>query len=109
MFVTDGGFALDAVVARPKTMPRDIQGEQSAKALTGHLALLNPTDVGLSELKTGAKTNTFVAPRIALNGNYISFLRRVAPGARLRVKGPTDPIVVTLAGKTVGVFMPLQQ
>jgi len=24
------------------------------------------------------------------------------------MKGPTDPIVVTLAGKTVGVFMPVK-
>jgi hypothetical protein len=110
VFVTDGGFALDVVVAKPKTMPRDIQGEQSSKALTGHLAMLNPTDVGLSELKPGAKTNTFVAPNgITLNGNYVSFLRRSAPGARLRMKGPTDPIVVMLDGTTVGVFMPLKQ
>jgi len=109
VFVTDGGFALDVVVAKPKTMPRDIQGDQSAKALTGHLALVNPTDVGLSELKPGAKTNTFVAPNgITLNGNYISFLRRSAPSVRLRTKGPTDPIVVTLAGKTIGVFMPIK-
>ena len=36
--------------------------------------------------------------------------RSAAIGARRRlaVKGPTDPIVVTLAGKTVGVFMPVK-
>jgi hypothetical protein len=109
VFVTDGGFALDVVVARPKTMPRDIQGDQSAKALAGHLALANPTDVGLSELQPGARTNTFVAPNgVTLNGNYISFLRRSAARARLRMKGPMDPIVVALDGRTVGVFMPLK-
>ena len=110
VFVTDGGFALDVDVAKPKTMPRDIQGEQSARTLTGHLAAINPVEVGLGELKPAATPNTFVAPSgITLNGNYISFLRRSAPSARLRMKGSTDPIVVTLAGKTVGVFMPLKQ
>ena len=109
VFVTDGGLALDAAVAKPKTMPPDIQGGQAATALTGRLALVNPTEVALSELKRGTQTNTFVAPGgITLNGNYVSFLRRSAPGARLRMKGPTDPIVVTLAGKTVGVFMPVK-
>jgi len=109
VFVTDGGLALDVTVAKPKTMPPDIQGGQSAKALTGHLALVNPTEVALSALKPGTQTNTLVAPGgITLNGNYVSFLRRSAPGARLRMKGPTDPIVVTLAGKTVGVFMPVK-
>ena len=108
-FVTDGGLALIVAVARPKTMPRDIQGPQAAKALAGHLALVNPTEVRLDELKPGAKPNTFVAANgIAVNGNYIAFLRRAAPRARLRVKGLVDPIVLTMDDKVIGVFMPLK-
>ena len=110
VFVTDGGFALEAALARPKTMPPEIQGPQGAQALAGHLALANPTDAGLAELKTGTRKNSFVAPNgLELNGNYIGFLRRVAPAARLKMKGPMDPIVVVLDGKVIGVFMPLRQ
>jgi hypothetical protein len=109
VFVTDGGLALDVVVARPKAMPRDIQGDQAAKALAGHLAIVNPTDVGLADLKPGTKQNEFVAPNGAtLNGNYVRFLRRAAPSARLRLKGPLDPTVVVLDGKVIGVFMPIK-
>jgi hypothetical protein len=109
IFVTDGGLALDVVVARPKAMPRDIQGDQAAKALAGHLALANPTEVGLADLRAGAKPNEFVAPNgTMLNGNYVRFLRRAAPGARLRLKGLLDPIVVVLDGKVIGVFMPIK-
>ena len=109
VFITDGGLALAVAVARPKTMPPDIQGEQAADTLARHLALVNPTDVGLGELKPGAKPNSFVAPNgISLNGNYIAFLRRTVPAARLRMNGPTDPIVIGVDGTVVGVFMPLR-
>jgi hypothetical protein len=109
VFVTDGGLALDVVVAKPKAMPPDIRGAQAAKALAGHLALVNPTDVGLSDLRPGAKQNEFVAPNgTTLNGNYVRFLRRAAPGARLRLKGLLDPVVVVLDGKVIGVFMPIK-
>jgi hypothetical protein len=109
IFVTDGGLALDVVVAKPKAMPPDIQGDQAAKALAGHVALVNPTDVGLADLTSGAKKNEFVAPNgSTLNGNYVSFLRRAAPTSRLRLKGLLDPIVVVLDGKVIGVFMPIK-
>jgi hypothetical protein len=108
-FVTDGGLALDATVAKPSRMPRDIQGEQAARALAGHLSVVNPTEVGLGDLKPGKKPNTFVAANgTALNGNYVSFLKRSTPRARLRLKGLVDPILVTLDGKAIGVFMPLK-
>ena len=52
-FVSDGGFAIDAKIAKPAAMP------------------------------------TKVLPRdIPLNGNYVMYLRSVAPQSRLRFKGP---------------------
>jgi hypothetical protein len=109
VFVTDGGFALDAAVARPKTMPPDIKGGVAAQALARHLALHNPTEVRLGDLKTGARPNTFIAPGgTIVNGNYVSFLRRAAPAATLRMKGPVDPVVIVLGGAPVGVFMPIK-
>jgi hypothetical protein len=62
-----------------------------------------------SRTVAGAKQNEFVAPNgTVLNGNYVRFLRRAVPGARLRLKGLLDPIVVVLDGKVIGVFMPIK-
>ena len=56
-----------------------------------------------------ADRRTFVTPSgTTPNGNYISFLRRVAPMARLRLKGLLDPVVVVLDGKTISVLMPVK-
>ena len=45
---------------------------------------------------------------IALNGNYVNFLRDILPArARLRTKGKTDPVVIVIDGEAVGIMMPL--
>jgi hypothetical protein len=105
IFVTDGGMAIDATVAKPATMPTTVL---SGKLLDGYIKAQGPDEMGLDGLRVGNSKNTFLGPHdIPVNGNYVAFLRRVAPRCRLRFKGPRDPIVVVLNGTAIGVLMPV--
>jgi hypothetical protein len=51
----------------------------------------------------------YVAPSgLWLNMDYIDYLRRVLPAARLRTKRDLDPVVIVLDGKPVGLVMALR-
>jgi hypothetical protein len=64
--------------------------------------------VALSALRTSGQKNTFLGPRdIPVNGNYVAFLRRVAPQSRLRFRGPMDPLVIVMSGQPIGLAMPV--
>jgi hypothetical protein len=105
MFVTDGGMAIDAKVAKPATMPTTVL---PGKLLDGYIKAQGPDEIGLDALRLGSLKNTFLGPHdIPINGNYVAFLRRVAPRCRLRFKGPRDPIVIVLNGTAIGVLMPV--
>ena len=111
-FVTDGGFAIDAAIAKPSTLPATVLTGKSVETLAGYLAAQYQSEIGFNDLKTGTLKNTFVAPSgVVLNGNYVNFLRRSVPGTRLRfrVKGDFDPIVVVLDGQPIGVLMPVRR
>jgi hypothetical protein len=106
-FVSDGGLAVEATIAKPATLPPRVLPETSSRALEGHLGRKNAKEIGLGDLKPAATKNTFVtADGIGLNGNYVAFLRRAAPKARLRTDGPRDPIVIVVDGRPVGALMP---
>jgi hypothetical protein len=109
-FVTDGGLSVDAKVAKPDTLPSTVLPAGSGKVLAGHFAAPYDKETGLSELQVGTFKNSFMTPDgIALNGNYVSFLRRILPPARtrLRTRGKTDPVVVVTDGQAVAIMMPL--
>jgi hypothetical protein len=109
-FVSDGGLAIDAEVAKPASLPSTIIPPESAKIVAGHMTAPFDKEIGLGELRPGSLKNSFVTPDgIGLNGNYITFLRDVLPAAktRLRTKGKRDPVVIVTDAKTVGVVMPM--
>ena len=111
-FVTDGGMAIDASVARPSTMPAAVLGPQSGVLLSRHFAAQFDDEVGFRDLGPGPFKNTFATPKgIAVNGNYVDYLRGLAPAhrLRLRVKGAMDPIVVLLDKKPIAVLMPVRR
>ncbi|MCA1586548.1 MAG: hypothetical protein LC791_17850 [Acidobacteria bacterium] len=109
-FVSDGGLSVDAKFAQPATLPSAVLPPESAKILAGYLATPYEAEIGLSELRVGSFKNTFMTPGgIALNGNYIEFLRSILPPTttRLRTKSKTDPVVIVKDGQGVGIMMPL--
>jgi hypothetical protein len=111
-FVTDGGLAIDATVAKPATLPATVLAPESAKLFAGYLAAPYEQEIGLGDLQTGAFKNTFIAPGgVVLNGNYVNFLRRTVPAgrARLRIKSDSAPVVIVLDGQAIGVLMPVRR
>jgi len=111
-FVTDGGMAIDADVARPAVMPEVMAGSQGGALLTRHMSGPREEEVGLTGLRAGPFENTFATPKgVAINGNYVTFLRGVGPASRIRLRaqGTMDPIVIVLDGKSIGVLMPVRR
>jgi hypothetical protein len=107
-FVTDGGLAIDVAIARPAKMPTTRLTVDNGKILERHFNATQTDEVALSALRTSGHKNTFLGPRdIPVNGNYVAFLRRVAPQSRLRFRGPLDPIVIVMAGRPIGLAMPV--
>ena len=107
-FVTDGGMAIDAAVAKPTKLPDATQpGAVFAQLLTGPYT----AEIGLRDLGAGPRANTFATPSgVLVNGNYVRFLRNVLPArARLRVNGEMDPIVIVLDGNAIAVVMPVRR
>jgi hypothetical protein len=107
-FVSDGGLAIDAALAKPATLPADVL--PSASVLERQLSAQMPDEFGLSQLSPRPDGRTYRTPSgVDLNQTYIDFLRRVLPPAqvRLRMGGGREPVIVVLGGKPVGVFMPV--
>jgi hypothetical protein len=111
-FVSDGGIAIDAAIAKPEALPPTVAADQSATLLAGYLTAVYEQEIGLSDLGLGSLKNTFVTPSgVVLNGNYVNFLRRTLSPAsvRLRVKDDTTPVAIVVDGKPVGVLMPVRR
>jgi len=105
-FVSDGGLAVDAKIAKPDAMPKKVLPVESGKIIEGRLNVKYTDEIALSALRPGTMKNTLLGPRdIPINGNYVTFLRRVAPSSRLRFTGPMDAIVVMLNGQPIGLVM----
>jgi hypothetical protein len=106
-FVTDGGLAIDATLAKPDTLP---SRELSAKVLEGYLAATRPNEVGLNDLSKPLGARGYSGPNgISINAIYVDYLRRTLPAARvkLRIGGNYEPIPIVLDGEPVGVLMAL--
>jgi hypothetical protein len=107
-FVTDGGMAIDAALAKPAKLP---DRELAAKILVDYLNASHKDEYGFSDFTAAASGRTYASPSgIALNATYISFLRRILPSsARFRMTAPTQPIVIVVNERAVGVLMPVKQ
>jgi hypothetical protein len=107
-FVTDGAMMIDAAIAKPAKMPTSTMPVASGKIMEDQMKTAHLDEVALGSLRAGTRPNTFVGPRdIPLNGNYVTFLRRVAPQSRLRFKKPLEGVVIVLGERTIGMMMPL--
>ena len=108
-FVTDGGLAIDASLAKPAKLP---EREIPPKVMQDYLSVTNPNEYGLRDLSAAPSGKTYSAPNgVALNATYVDFLRRILPGGsvRLRVGEKRQPIVIVADGRAVGVLMPVAQ
>jgi hypothetical protein len=107
-FVTDGGLAVDAAIARPAALPTR---ELAAKVLEDYMKASHKNDYGFTDLTRAATGKTYTSPSgIALNATYIDYLRRVAPrGSRFRMTEGGQPIVVVADGSAIAVLMPVKQ
>ena len=108
-FVTDGGLALDATLAKPAKLP---ERELPARVLEGYLNAPHKDEYGFGDLRAAASGKTYTSPSgIALNATYINYLRRTLPtgSGRLRMTADRQPIAIVASGKIVGVLMPVAQ
>ena len=107
-FITDGGLAVDAALAKPSVLPTR---EVPAKVLEDYIKAAHKNEYGFDDLTRAGNGTTYMSPSgIALNATYVNYLRRIAPrGARLRMTEGTQPIVVMADGKAVAVLMPVKQ
>jgi hypothetical protein len=110
-FVTDGGMAIDAALAKPASLPeREVPGAVLEKYFA---AVYKPEDeCRFSDLKPFEAGKSLITPSgIPLNATYINFLRRILPvnSVRFRVGGEYQPVVILSDGKPVGVLMPVKK
>lgn len=108
-FVTDGGLAIDAAIAKPAQLP---SRELPSKVLDQYLNGSHKDEYGFSDLTAAATGRTYTAPNgIPLNATYVNFLRRTLPprSVRFRMNGDMQPVVIVASGTAVGVVMPVRR
>ena len=108
-FVTDGGLAIDAALAKPAKLP---ERELAARVLEQYLNESHKDEYGLRDLGAAVSGRTYTTPSgVALSATYIDYIRRTLPAGsvRFRLSGPGQPIVILVGGKAVGVLMPVKQ
>jgi hypothetical protein len=111
-FVSDGGLALDAAIAKPAALPAVVLGPASAKVLEGYMAAPLKNEFTLADLGPAATGRTYTAPSgVVLNSTYVDYLRRTFPAGRvrLRMKSDLEPIVIVADGAAVGLLMPVKR
>ena len=58
-FVTDGGLAIDAALAKPATLPADVLPSASGSFIERHMSSQSPDEVGLPQLVLGPDGQTY--------------------------------------------------
>jgi hypothetical protein len=107
VFVTDGRLTLDVKVGKPAVRPSATLPPDTTRAIANYLLASYPTEFGLGDLNPSQAGNTFVGPGgVVVTSSYVVFLRRDAPRVRLRARGGSDPLLVVLDGRPVGLLMP---
>jgi len=108
-FLTDGGLAIDAALAKPPRLPeREVPG----KVLETYFSAAHSAECTFADLKATASGKTYTTPTgIPLNATYIDYLRRILPRGqvRLQMSGDMQPVVIVADGKVLGVLMPVKQ
>ena len=108
-FVTDGGLAIDAAIAKPAQLPTR---ELAPTVLDRYLNGPHKDEYGFADLNAAPSGRTYTAPNgIPLNATYVNFLRRTLPArsVRFRMNGDMQPVVIVASGTAVGVLMPVKQ
>jgi hypothetical protein len=108
-FVTDGGLAIEAELAKPAKLP---ERQVAGKLMDTYLSATPPDEFGLSDLTANASGRTYTTPKgIPLNATYINFIRRILPAraVRFRMGGELQPVLIVANGKAVGVLMPVKK
>jgi hypothetical protein len=108
-FVSDGGLAIDVALVKPAALPDTVIPVESTKTIAARMATPHQEEIGVGQLASGRRENSFVTPAgVHLNGNYVTLFRRVLPArARLRTRGVADAITVVVDGEMVAFLMPL--
>ena len=107
-YVTDGGLAVDAALAKPASLPaREIPG----KVIEDYAKAPHQNEYGFADLTPALTGKSYTSPSgIALNATYINYLRRIAPrGSRFRMSDGMKPIVVIANGVPIAVLMAMKQ
>ena len=110
-FVTDGAMTIDAALAKPAELPKDVLPQASSKIMEKFMAAELPNEYAIGELER-AESGKYRAPNgLILSALYVDFLRSVlADGTlRLRMKGDLEPVVVLSSGKAVGLVMAMKR
>ncbi len=108
-FVSDGGLAIDAALAKPAKVPPDVI---PGAALERLFSAPSPNEFGLTQLSANSDGRTYRTPNgVHLSKTYIDFLRSTLPAAkvRLRMSAGREPVIIYLDGKPAGIFMPVAQ
>lgn len=107
-FVTDGGLAMDAALAKPASLPATALPAATAKIIEGYMAAPLKDEFAITQLTANAGGRTFSAPSgLAVNATYVNFLKRVLPARSLRIRmgSQLEPMVIVSDSKPVGVLM----
>jgi hypothetical protein len=106
LFVTDGAMMLDASLAKPRELPGIELPASTGQVMERHMAAELPDEFALRQFQPGTRPNTYQAPSgVTLAGKYMELLRRVAPGASLRMNGDLEPVIIVEDGKAIGLVM----
>lgn len=105
--VTDGRLTIDLQLGRPAVRPSATLAPDMTQAIANYLTAPYPTEFGFDDLKPSADGNSLTGPSgVAVSSYYVAFLRKNAPRVRLRMRSATDPLLIVLDGRPVGLLMP---
>jgi len=109
-FVSDGAIALDAALAKPKEMPKQVIPEAGSKVIEKFMAGPFEHEYTVAQLRAaGSNPRAYEAPSgVSLGADYVDYIARTVGkrSVRFRVNGDRDPIAIVADGKAVGVLMP---
>jgi hypothetical protein len=105
--VTDGRLTIELQLGRPAVRPSATLAADTTQAIRNYLAAPYPTEFGFDDLKPSADGNSLTGPSgVAVSSYYVAFLRKHAPRVRLRMRSTTDPLLIVLDDRPVGLLMP---
>lgn len=107
-FVTDGAITLDAALAKPKELPKNVLPESTGKVMDKYLSASLEHEFSVAQLASGRFPHTYATPNgVLVSAEYVDYLARILGrgNVRLRVGGELQPMVIVVDGKSVGLVM----